>query len=331
LRRREGYELGRRRTRLRRDSVVTAPTVAPATPSFFKQFDPLPEPSQTVLIGGQTPNIHLRPTITGYTYRERPTAERQVFALVDLNDTTLSPGRLTWNKDDKRGWFTDRIEVRMGFEDDPNLLVRSDAPQTTAVNGSISSGTSDSYSIGLFGETPTGNIGGSISAGVSQSVPDFEIINTSGDTEPPVTAIHTYRLRLADGAGYHHPPDLVDTSYPGLGSVRALPPRATSNFPIVSSALFKSSVNIEATRRLAIEVDHRIVRVEKTYKPVLHIGLLAAKEVRYDPKRENEPQRTQFLTGGGIGMVAIDTSAMVLTYRYVFSVDFRNNGVTFDG
>lgn len=290
-------------------------------PVWFSQTFDLPPASNVVFFGGQAPVVLLKATIAGYQYRPKLTAPIEQYVLVDLSGTTVSPGKLSADRDDKRGAFTDRIELRIWFENEPRLVVRKAGPASSAEGGSSSKSMSYSLSGGFFGETVTANAAWSINSGVTQELPDFEILKDVG-VEHGSALKHTYRLKLIDGAVYTYPIDAVELSK--SGRVRSLPPKAISDLDIFSSVLFHTPQAIGGRRRLRVNLAHRVVMVEKTFQ--LMVSLLLAKPRDYDRNRENVAQTS--ILPCTLGMVKIDTAPSTATYDWTFDIDLAQGGAS---
>src|SRR4029077_3596490 len=127
----------------------------------------------------QVPQVRLQANFKCYRILAADKKTFEYLLLVDLTDSAVQPGNLQSDTPMSRGYYTDKVKVRMWFED-TRIVVKSDAPQTTEEGGSTSSSTS--LSGGFFGET--GTVNASISAGVVTSVPDFELLNKTGRDNP---------------------------------------------------------------------------------------------------------------------------------------------------
>ena len=69
---------------------------------FTRTFDLTPQ-NNVVLVGGQKPTVVGHALVNGYQYRRKVDAPVEKFVLVDLSETTVSPGRMRYDKDDIRG------------------------------------------------------------------------------------------------------------------------------------------------------------------------------------------------------------------------------------
>jgi hypothetical protein len=302
---------------VRQKEMTVADNEAP--PWFTRTFD-LDPTSSLVFVGGQTPTVLLRVLVSGYQYRRKVGAPVEQFVLVDLSNTTVSPGRMRVDKDDIRGAFTDRVDVKISFDDEPAMIVRKAGPDTTAEGGSASESMSFSVSGGFFGETPTANLGWSISSGVTRQLPDFEIQKDVGANRGRALE-HRYRLRVIDGAVYNIPTDAVKTT--GSGSIRRVPPKASHDLDIFSSVLFHTDTALQGKRRLRVHIDHRMVTVEKTYMlPNLAPGSPAR---AYDVSREDQYQRA--IIGCALGWLKVDVTPSVAAYDWLFDIDLTTGDV----
>jgi hypothetical protein len=285
--------------------------------SFDQELQP--DGVSTIFVGGQRPQVTLRPTINTYRYQRSLGADMEKFILVDLTDSTVQPGNLSSNASDKRGFFTERVTVKVYLEGSEEFAVRKDYPPTTAQGGSSSSSLSYSLSVGAFGDTGTFNAGGTISSGVSQSLPDFEIINVTDSSARRME--HRYGLRLVDGAVYRGPLDLVDIGATG-GRVRGLNPRATSNLPLQSSVLFHSARPATGKRRLNVEIAHRLMMVEKTYQAMQTVPSSNRFDTSPDAGRQTHYIPYAF------GRIQVDITPNVTTYPWKFDVNLDSGKVT---
>ena len=297
-------------------TTTSAPIEAPAW------FDPTLDlqPSTTAMIvGGQQPTVLPVVRIAGYQYHAKIGAPLEQFVLVDLSGTVVSPGKVLFDRDDKRGYFTDRVEVRLWFEDEPRLTVRQAGPATSDEGGSASTSMSFSVSGGFFGETPTANVGWSISSGVSQQLPDFEIQKDVG-SEGRAALRHAYVLRLIEGNVYYDPIDAVDAT--SSGHIRRLPPKAGHDLDVFSSALFHTPTAIGATRRLRLQITHRVVCLEKTYQ----LPAMGTKGQPYDRSRSDSSQSC--LVSCSLGWLKVDVGAVSVTHDWAFAVDLDHGDAT---
>jgi hypothetical protein len=259
--------------------------------------------------------------VAGYQYHPDLTATKvEQFVLADLSGTIVSPGKLTADQNDKRGYFTDRVDVRVWFDNEPRLTVKQAGPDTSAEGGSSTQSISFSVSGGGFGETPTGTLNWSISSGVTQQLPDFEIDKDVG-VEAGHALSQSYRLKLIEGAVYRDPIDAVNPS--GWGSVRDLPAKARHDLDIFSAVLFHTPEAIGATRRLNVRVTHRVVYVEKSY--MLPNPFSGSPAKAYDRSRSDNPQSS--VIGCTMGWLVVDTRPTLITDDWAFDVDLANGGV----
>ncbi len=159
----------------------------------------------------------------------------------------------------------------------------------------------------------TGSGSYSITSSTSQTVPDFEIVNNTG-ASGRTKADHLYQLRLVSGARYGQPSDMVDGS--GSGSIRGLPARAYSDFPVISSAMFHADSEVIGVRRVQVEITHRMMMVEKTYQ----LPTLGHQPKHYNPGQPDSPQT--FDGSAALGMLKVDTTPTTRRAVWAFDVDF---------
>ncbi len=203
---------------------------------------------------------------------------------VSMKNSEISPGKIAFDTKDTRGWFQDKVTVKMhlarpssqkGKQDavlDDMLLVAS-GPETKNGSGSVSSSVSFSFggsiSGGFFGETPTANAG--VNASVSEShsfshsYQDFETTNDS--TGKSVN--HTYGMELVEGAKYGGSPgDLFDQhsisgilgAVFGVHQLYKLPKLAKSDLPLIDQAVWQANHNKDIAKdaELVIEIGHHL-------------------------------------------------------------------------
>lgn len=261
---------------------------------------------------GQSPAIRLRVGLTLYAFRRDHDKDTPVekFVLVDLQHTDVTPGTVTFDRADKRGFYTEAVEVTMRFANAAGLEIAEDAPESSSEGGSISSSISFSVGAGFFGETATGSANWGISSSSTVELPDFEIVNDSDGT----TVRHAANLRGGMVSGrYGIPTDLV---IKGIRSELAeLPAKARSNFPLVSKALFHAPQGLIEDRTLTIEITHRLMQVEKTVTP---LGFMASvnRLKAYDATRRDQPQHVDWIT------LQIETRPWILTRQWNFTIPF---------
>ena len=272
---------------------------------------------------GQITHMMPRMKISGYRFWNTEKGPLHQMVLVNLSETSVSPGTLTADQDDKRGAFTDRVEVRVWFENEKRLLVKSAYPDTSVEGGAASTSVSYSLGPGWMGVHPMFNANWSISAGVTQSIPDFEILRNVAGAGGAILE-HIYRLRLVGGAVYDHPIDAVNSSG-WSGSVNSPPAKARADFTLVSSVLFYTPEPLNSIARLKVSILHRAMLVEKTSMP--GAGMIALMP-KYDPLRDNERQMS-FLSNWS-GYLKVDTYPFINKQEWAFDVDLKSEdgGVT---
>jgi hypothetical protein len=315
-----------------------------AKPWFSRVFEPT---DVSINVGdGQQPRLRLRATIS--TYRRVPDGQTdkdikwfEWYIKVAVDGTTVQPGKLIWEKDDKRGYYTDSVLLRIWFDSQTEEKPRSteakwviawDSPDSTPRGGSSSESKSISASAGFFGTTLTANYSESISSGTVQSFPDFEIVNSTGPSGRPGVVEHAYELRLVEGSEYHNPTDLIDIDYKAkTGRVRNLSSqRATSNLKIPSSVLFHNTNSNNSGRvksRLSIALEQRLVAVEKSWAPIAWLPLMSPIPVKHRYER-NLPSPTRIPLGTGAGFILTDIYSCRNAHTWQFDIDMQNGQVT---
>ncbi|HSV65639.1 MAG TPA: hypothetical protein VLJ59_07010 [Mycobacteriales bacterium] len=223
--------------------------------------------SYTSGLDGQTARIRINAQVDAYIFDKIP----NTFVTVSLDGTSVKATdaeKLATDRDDKRGWYTEWVEVQVTL-DNPDFVVRQDAPQTTMGSGAVSSTTSLSIdaSAGTFGPTPTTNVGAGLTIGssVSHNLTDFKIQNRSTDQ----LVKHRYKLAQTSGGAYESPGDLVNMSAAGQfqGSpLFTLPDLAITNLPVLTTVIFMSTSPQQQDVNLSITVTHHLAQVEKTFK-----------------------------------------------------------------
>jgi hypothetical protein len=287
---------------------------------FTKTFD-LPVASSLTLEGGQKPTALLSAKIVGYQYRQTMSSPLEQFVLVDISGSHVSPGTVAFNRDDKRGGFTDQLELRIWFADDGAFFVTKSGPDTTSESGSASSSMSYTVDVGTFGKTATANAAWSITSGVSRSIPDFELISRTGATGDRELN-HLYRMRLIGESKYSVPPDAVEFASSALGLVREPPPRAVGDLPIYSSALFRRPSAADGTRTLKISLRHRVMTIEKTFFPGPPPGLFPI----YQPEKPDEKQL--HVIPRWYGSVTAKIEPAIATHEWSFDIDLHDGDAT---
>jgi len=248
-----------------------------------------------------------------YAYRadkkQRTTTEK--YLLVSLKNTEVSPGKMAFDRSDKRGFYTESVLVKMWFTDSDGLVISEDAPPTTSEGGSVSSSISVNFNGGSFSTEPVLGAGVSIGNSFSTALPDFEVRNDSDET----TVQHSMELRLVLGNQYRSPIDLVDPT--SLRSALCnLPARALSNLPVLSQALFHAKDGLEETRILKIELTHRLMQVEKTMLLGDYLPGRSDKATHYDPNRADKPQHVHWKG------LQVDTQPVVARNTWTVNVPF---------
>jgi hypothetical protein len=99
-------------------SAVAPNSEAPAW--FTGDFSDLPD-RHFDIEGGQRSSMRPRFKVSGY--RRIPQGGKiendlQWLIRVDCTNSSVHPGSLIWNREDKRGYFTHALKVRIGFRDE---------------------------------------------------------------------------------------------------------------------------------------------------------------------------------------------------------------------
>jgi len=245
----------------------------------------------------QTAELKLRVSYSLYAWRASAKRDEPVekFLLVSLEGSSFRPGKLMYDQADRRGWFTESVAVEISFPSAPpkTIFCQNDSPPSTTAAGSasVSSGINFSVGSGFFGKEQMGNadVGGSISNTFSESLQDFEIVNNSSAH----VMSHLYRLAmLRGGVPFRVPSDIVEQDAGGWfkhffgdgaapGRLYDLPPRSTSNLPLISQVLFRAQRPLNTAQEMQIQVTTNLLMVEKTFVGVAidHTGV-AKKLVR---------------------------------------------------
>jgi hypothetical protein len=184
----------------------------------------------------QDATVNLEMTVAGYVQpvnQANPDQGDECYVVVDLANTTVTPGLLVKNDDSNRGWYTHSIVVRMSFKSPSLYAVDVDSPQSSAATGSGSS--SNTSSIGFFGDQLTGSL--SSTDGGSRSYEDFEVTNLTTHGKGNEVVNHQLALKLSDAGAYTAPFSLVNDH-----QLAGLVPRAAGNLPLTSAAAFVATL-----------------------------------------------------------------------------------------
>ena len=192
-----------------------------------------------------TSDLFPHPTIVDKKVRKR-------FINLDLHGSEMGVGpNIKYDQNDIRGPYITRVAYqawiqKAGEKPDPDKHIRelvrhAESPETDNSSGSVSS--SMSYSIngsaGLFGATPTANVGGGVNIGhqYNHSIKDFSFYNRSQDG----LLYHTLEMSsTGDGNSYSSPKDLIDSGQsPFVGArLHSLPALSKSNVPIIGQVVW---------------------------------------------------------------------------------------------
>jgi hypothetical protein len=175
--------------------------------------------------------------------------------------SVVSPGDVSANDDENRGFYTHAIDVQMWFDDVYAVETEAPPPSAATGSGSVSSGSSEN--VGFFGDQLTASGSWSTSQGGSRTYQDYEIESHTthksnlGGSE--VMKQHL-ALRLCDAGPYVTPFSLVKSDQYLAG----LPPRAVGNLPLMSAASFKAVAPVKkspAKAKLHVKVKPWLAKV----------------------------------------------------------------------
>lgn len=307
-----------------------------ATPWFVQEFTDLPDKSVSI-DPPQTGNMRPRFTISGYR-RLEPGHEiatgLDYLIRIDCTNSSVHPGAMVWNQEDKRGYFTHALKVSISLPESDGYVNSWSFPGTTREGGSTTTSESTTEQGGFFGLTGTASYSGSISASSSQTFPDFEIYNNDGIVKSNV-AEQVYRLRLANGARYVRPTDMIDDSI-YRRRVRDLCPAAVSKFDVISSALFKKSNASKgpAITQVSIDFTYTVMYIEKSW--VTLFWTLKEAHHRFvlpDQSSDADAQTTLQTTGEGMGAgyIVVDSIPVTVTGSWKIDVDMDNGKADLHG
>ncbi len=185
------------------------------------------------------------------------------YLLVDLDGSTVNSGiNMIADDNDRRGYFTEKIRYRVWLQEKnhpvdfqtalSNFVRLKESPQDSNLTGSITSGITISAdgTVGVFGDTPTANVGGGIAFSNSHThvIQDFTFLNQSqGNVLNQVMVMSC----LQDGTEYNASstgakkfetmlsqpmPSLTDPLPDAV--FRELPSLAKDNIPIIGQGLW---------------------------------------------------------------------------------------------
>lgn len=226
-------------------------------------FDTLPiKKTQTVSsvdsYSAQTLTYLLNPTLTVVSSKAPLSSDvSEKFLYVSLEDSSVIAGPMVEDTTDKKGYFTEKLEVLIELED---AVLRQSRPLTTAVGGSHTDSTDQSINVGIFGRDPNASLSISHNSSTSTSSQDYNIANYSD-----ASVKLDYSLGLVDGASYNTPTDLVGSVFDQC-NLHALPPRAATSLPLDAKAVFSCSDDLDKQRKLKITLKHTVTLVEKTMR-----------------------------------------------------------------
>ena len=231
--------------------------------------------------GQQQAEVRLEVEFQLYSWRRTIQDPAKKFLLVSLEGSSVNPlavGGLSWNRDDRRGWYTHGATIEIWWENatEDEVWIRQMGPDTTAQQGTSSVTSSIDFNIGTgtFGGTPTttASVGGSISNSWTVSLEDFAVRNLTANNKVK----HVYKLAASKGGPYQEPEDLVDRSAGGSfsgvfdgkvpGALFKLPDRAVSSMSLASQVLYETQPGFKGKRRLFVTLELQTCWVEKTYQ-----------------------------------------------------------------
>jgi len=196
---------------------------------------------------------------------------KRTFISVSLEGSNVAAsldGKLIYDKDDKRGYFCDQIDVELSIGSPYKIGI--DSPQTTM--GSESTSTSSQWQLdvnaGTFGPVPTTGVSGGIVIGssFSKGLQDWKVVNTSTND----VIRHSYRMAASERAAYEQPSDLVDQTASGQFQgcpLYHVPDISVANMPLLTTGIFVSDRLQDRSRvNLQVKVTGHFVRVEKTFE-----------------------------------------------------------------
>jgi hypothetical protein len=237
--------------------------------------------------GSQTAETSLTVEFQMYSFQTDDTSKTIRYLLVSLQGSEVNPsvrGNLASNQDDKRGFYTDSVEVTIEWLDATPLevMIAQAAPASSSWQGGAGTSSSVDFnaSLGSFGYTPTAgvSVGGSITNSFTLDLSDYTIKEIQDGNR----LTHQVLLSMTEGGKYHDPTDLVDMEGGGLGGaweqlkglvagtipgrLYNLPPRAVSSLEVPTQVLFRTAENFNAQRRLRVTITHKCMLVEKTFE-----------------------------------------------------------------
>ena len=205
----------------------------------------------------------------------KASTEDPITIWASLEESSITSGGLLQDRNDRRGWFQDRVEVTMQLEKHPELHRIADGPKTQ--NGTAHTSSSVSFSFGesanggFFGGDPMGgvavNVGVSSSHSFSRDLTEFKVVNNS-DIH---TIRHEYRMSASSGGAYEHPTDIVPSaddigftdSFRGI-HLYSPPDLAVNNMPLLSQAVWQANHNnpVDESIMLTIQLKQHLVMAD---------------------------------------------------------------------
>ncbi|WP_214412177.1 hypothetical protein [Sphaerisporangium fuscum] len=224
---------------------------------------------QELVIDRQKAALRLNGGVTITNFKKIP----NTFISVGLSGTTVAAdhnGEMTYDSDDKKGYYLDRFEVNV-LLDSPDYYVSTDAPTTTMGSGATTSSAqlALNLSAGTFGPVPTTGIGEGVAIGESftANLTDWRVENHSENN----AVRHVYYMAACGGGAhaYNRPEDLVDTSFEGGfkgAPLLAVPHLSIANMPLIDTGIFVSREQQLSDVTLRIVMRAHFVYVEKTFE-----------------------------------------------------------------
>lgn len=224
-----------------------------------------------IQLDGQTPYLRLNGKWNVYDFTDENSSFPQTFLSIVLEGGAIAAdvtGKMTNNRDDKRGYYTESAQVTMSLED-RNASLYADGPQTTTGSSATTSSTAIGVNVGAgtFAAMPTtsASFGLTIGSSFTRDLSDFKVQNNSTLQQ----LVHNYQLATTTGGTYNSANDLPDTSSGGYFKgcpLFRLPDLAVSNLPIMSQGIWIVDSKKAIDTAVNIHVVHHLVRVEKTFE-----------------------------------------------------------------
>lgn len=243
-------------------------------------------------LGGQTARVYLFCQVSAVGFK----GDDFMHVTASLTDashvTPTTSGALLNNQNDKRGWFTEAVTVRMSLRTDgavipplnPSIryyppVAQPDvyhlihvAPQPTSQQSTLTSNAQFNLTAGggVMGPMPVLQVGAGVNVGMSfsTSIEDFEVESLSTSAE----LVQRYFLASSKGAPYKQLTDLIPQGWNDVGrqftgaALYDLPNLATSDLTIPSQAMWRVDGATPADCMLNINVSVDLAWLETTFK-----------------------------------------------------------------